>query len=55
MKFEKGTKVTDIIENVILFSEYGQEIGKTIDKNKERLCVLGLEYIPNLAIGKTLL
>ena len=35
MKFEKGTKVTDIIENVILFSEYGQSIGKTIENNKE--------------------
>ena len=34
MKFEKGTKVTDIIENVILFSEYGQSIGKTIENNK---------------------
>ncbi len=36
MKFEKGTKVTDIVENVILFSEYGQEIGRTIDNNKQR-------------------
>ena len=35
MKFEKGTKVTDIIENVILFSEYGQSIGRTIERNKE--------------------
>ena len=34
MKFEKGTKVTDIIENVILLSEYGQSIGKTIENNK---------------------
>ena len=53
MKFEKGTKVTDIIENVILFSEYGQSIGKTIENNKRRtsLCP-GLEYIPNLAIER---
>lgn len=36
MKFEKGTKVTDIIENVILFSEYGQSIGKAHDGNKQR-------------------
>ncbi len=36
MKFEKGTKVTDIIENVILFSEYGQSIGKSIDNNKSK-------------------
>ena len=35
MNFEKGTKVTDIIENVILFSEYGQSIGRAIERNKE--------------------
>ena len=35
MKFEKGTKVTDIIENIILFSEYGQSIGRSIERNKE--------------------
>ena len=36
MKFEKGTKVTDIIENVIMFSEYGQQIGRTLDGNKSK-------------------
>mgnify|MGYP006063965403 FL=1 len=34
MKFEKGTKVTDIIENVILFSEYGQSIGSRRQNRK---------------------
>lgn len=36
MKFEKGTKVTDIIENVIMFSEYGQSIGRTLETNKSK-------------------
>ena len=34
MKFEKGTKVTDIVENVILFSEYGQSIGSRRQNRK---------------------
>ena len=35
MHIEKGTKVTDVIETIIVFSQYGQEIIKSFKKNKK--------------------
>ena len=50
LSFKKNTRITDIIETVILLSEYAKNLTKNPDEmlNKEPGNILGLESEPNV-------